>query len=216
MKLTPLFLVAILFASCSGNLKKIVVFGRGSIDINSDNKTITVKDDGPADDKTAEFHHASVLNLTIKKPSGDEPVTINENGLYIVNAKKDTVIGIYQNYEAKRATDKEINQDELKKSIDSLVALTQNKNISKENRNFFILPYQAVKITDNPDATIIPPFQQMLFMEQKEGKVPEVYRFYNISEIRETIVKLQSFAVPQKKGKTNEKTVVVKDKSEQF
>lgn len=199
MKLTPLFFAAILFASCSNNVKKIIVFGKGSINIDPDTKTIAVKDDGPADDKTTEFHHSSALNLTIQKPSGNVPVTIAENGLYLVNAKKDTVIGIYQNYDSKRATNKEISQDELKKDIDSLIQLTQNQNFSAANHNFFVLPYQAVKITDNVDAIIVPPFQEMPLMEQNGDKKPEAYRFYNVSEIRETIEKLKGFTVAQKK-----------------
>lgn len=199
MKLTSLILAVLLLASCSNGVKKVIVFGRGSIDINPDSKTITVKDDGPADDKTTEFHHSSALTLTIKKPSGDAPVTIAENGLYLVNAKKDTVIGIYQNYDSKRAGNKEISQDELKKDIDSLIQLTENKNISAASRNFFVLPFQAVKISDNVNATVVPPFQQMPLMEQNGDNKPEVYRFYNISEIRETIAKLQGFTVAKKK-----------------
>ena len=217
MKLTTLFLAAILLASCSNSVKKIVIFGRGSIDVNPNAKTITVQDDGPAVDYTTEFRLPSALNLTIKKTSGDVPVTVAANGLYLVNAKKDTVIGSYQNYDAKRAAGKQISQDELKGMIDSLIQLTKNQNVSAANRNFFVLPFTAVKITDNADATIIPPFKQMPLVEQSGNKIPEVYRFYNISEIRETIAKLQELTVPQKKTKnTTTQTVVIKDKSEQF
>ena len=199
MKLTTLFLSALLLASCSIGLKKIVVFGKGSINISPDDKTITVKDDGPNEDKTTELHHLSSLNLTIKKPKGDESVTIGENGLYLVNAKSDTVIGIYQNYDDKRAGVKQISQDDLKKGIDSLIQLTQNKNISAANHNFFVLPFQAVKITQNTDAIIVPPFTEMPLMEQNGDVKPEVYRFYNISEIRETIANLQALTVAPKK-----------------
>jgi hypothetical protein len=215
MKLTTLFLALLLFTSCSIGVKKIVVFGKGSININPDDKTISVNDEGPNDDKTTEFHHASPLNFTIKKPSGDKSVTISENGLYLVNAKSDTVIGIYQNYDDKRVGVKQLSQDDLKKDIDSLIQLTQNKNISKANHTFFVLPYQAIEITENTDATIVPPFTEMPLVEQNGDAKPEVYRFYNISEIRETITKVQAFTTTSSKNKSNKKVVVIKDKSEQ-
>jgi hypothetical protein len=194
MKSILLVVAIVLLASCSSSTKKIIVFGRGTIDINANSKTITVQDDGGADDKSIAFQQSSPLTLTIKKPSGDVPVTIEENGLYLVNAKKDTVIGILQTYDTKVAGNVKLSQEELQKAIDSLVQLTQNKNIAAANHHFFVLPFQAVKITDNANATIVPPFKGMPLIEQKGDELPEVYRFYNISEIRETIAKLQEFS----------------------
>ena len=81
-------------------------------------------------------------------------------------------------------------QEELKHGIDSLIQLTQGKNISAANRNFFVLPKTAVKISDNLDAFVVGPFHRMTSVEKDGDKVPEVYRFYSIQEIREIIDQL--------------------------
>ena len=81
-------------------------------------------------------------------------------------------------------------QEDLKHDIDSLEQLTEGKNISAANRNFYILPKTTVKISDNLDAFVVGPFHRMTSIEKVDGKLPEVYRFYSIQEVRETIEKL--------------------------
>ena len=84
-----------------------------------------------------------------------------------------------------------MSQEELKHDIDSLQHLVTGQNASAASRAFFIPPNTATKITANTDATIIGPFHQMTSIEQKGNEAPEVYRFYSVKEVRETIDKLQ-------------------------
>jgi len=58
-------------------------------------------------------------------------------------------------------------------------------------KTYFILPNQAIKISDNQEATIITPYHQMTSLEVKKGETPEVYRFYTIEETRATLEKLK-------------------------
>ena len=91
-----------------------------------------------------------------------------------------------------------ITQESLKLKIDSLNLLVQGKNISAANRNYYILPNQAVKISSNHLSEVVGPYHQMRSAEKVDGKEPEIYRFYSIKEIREMIVKLQALTVAPK------------------
>jgi hypothetical protein len=187
--------IAFLLASCSSNMKRVMVFAKGSASINTDTKTIVVKDGGGSEEKTADFNQSGILNLKLMKEDGENSLVMSDNGLYVVNAKNDTIIGSYQKYGEVPKEMRKFTQDELKKGIDSLIGLTQNKNISAANRNFFILPYQSVKISNNIDAFVVAPYHRMTSLEKEAGKEPEVYRFWSIKEIRETIDKLQKMTV---------------------
>ena len=163
-----------------------MVYAKGDADINKDTKTITFKDGAGSEEKTADFNSSGLLSLNLVKENETHKVDLKENGIYFLNGKNDTVIGSYQ----PKAT-KTVTQIELIRSIDSLIELTENKNISAANRNFYILPYQAVKVSSNMDAFIVAPYHRMTSVEKEAGKTPEVYRFWSINEIRETIAKLQ-------------------------
>lgn len=191
MKLILSCLTAILLlASCSSDQKRVVVFSKGSVDINTDTKTIKATDGAGHEDKTIDFVGKTV-ELTLNTPSGDAKVTLTENGYYIVNVKNDTIIGSQVNYSDPQLSNQVITQEALRVKIDSLHNLVNNKNVGKANRNFYILPNSAVHLTDNFDAIVVGPFHQMRSAESKDGKAPEVYRFYSIKEIRETIAKLE-------------------------
>lgn len=86
-------------------------------------------------------------------------------------------------------------KESLVQKIDSLQQLSQGKNVSAANRNFFILPNQATFITANAQAQVVGPYHQMRSAEKIDGKDPEIYRFYSIKEIREMITKLQALTV---------------------
>ena len=182
-------------AACSSGHKKIVVYIKGNTTVNEDAKTITVSDGSGSDEKVISYKTADKVQLQVKGLGDDAAVSIDDNGLYILNAKSDTIIGGYQKYSNPKTTQTVKTQDDLKHDIDSLVKLTENKNISAANRNFYVLPKTAVKISDNVDAFVVGPFHRMTSIEKEGDKTPEVYRFYSIKEIRETIAKLTKLTV---------------------
>jgi hypothetical protein len=186
----------VLFSSCSGGLKRIYVMSKGPAQYDEAAKTITAKDGNGHDEKVLNISSAEVA-LKLNGPTGEASINLKENGLYILNIKNDTIIGSLQNYVSTKKQKDMMSQDELKLKIDSLQQLVVAKNVSAANHNFFILPNQAVKITDNIDAIIVGPFHQMTTAEKIDGKAPEVYRFYSIREIRETITKLEGFTIAQ-------------------
>jgi hypothetical protein len=185
----------LLFAACANNQKRVVVMSKGAAEFDEATKTIKAKDGTGHEEKLVSFTDASV-SLQLDAPAGKTSIELKEKGLYILNVKNDTIIGSYQNYTAPASQKNIMTQDDLKLKIDSLQQLTTGKNISTANRNFFILPNQAVKITENVDAIIVGPYHQMRSAEKVDGKDPEVYRFYSIREIRETIGKLEVLTKP--------------------
>jgi len=197
--------VAVLLSSCSSNSKKALVLLKGDGTVDEKTKTITLKDGAGTKEATVDYNTSDKVTMTIKKDGGDATVDISEKGYYLLNAKADTVIGSYQKYTA-NTSQRTLTQDQLKRSIDSLTGLTEGK-IPAGTKAFFVLPYTAVKITDNKDAIIVAPFHQMMRVEQEGDKEPEIYRFWNIQEIRETIAKLQALTVPVKKLEMTEPPV---------
>lgn len=170
---------------------------KGPAEINTDTKTIKATDGTGHEEKVVTVTGDKVV-FKLSTPAGEATVELLENGLYVVNVKNDTIIGSYQNYGDPKLSQNVVTQINLKRRIDSLQLLVQGKNISKENRNFYILPNKAEKITENTESLIVGPYHRMRSAEKVNGKYPEVYRFYSIKEIREMIVKMQSLTVAPK------------------
>jgi hypothetical protein len=188
-KLTACLSIIILLASCSDGGKKVFIITEGTANINTDERTVTVAGSGH-EEKEVMFHESGKMDLKLTSQRGNATVTLTDNGVYILNAKKDTIVGSYVNYTAPKTQGKRITDEEMKANVDSLQQIIAG-NVTY-GKTYFILPNQAVKITDNQDATIITPFHQMTSIAAEKGKTPEVYRFYMISEVRTTLQKLKN------------------------
>ncbi len=165
---------------------------KGKAIVDKEAKTITVESGTSHEEQTVEFNDDGNLTLQVTANGNTKPITIPANGYYLLNAKTDTIIGSYQNYSAPKAQANTITQEDLKHRIDSLNQLLAGSNVSTANRNYFILPGHAEKITDNLDATMVGPFNSMTTLEQTGDKAPEVYKFYTTNDVRETMMHLQS------------------------
>ena len=182
------------FASCSN--KKLVVMSKGAAKINAEAGTIQ-STDGAGHEQNAVL--TGTKQWTIESPAGKGSFELAEKGLYVVNAKNDTIIGSYQNYISADKAGQVVSQEVVTQKLDSLKLLVEGKNVSAANRNFYILPNQAALVTPNLDAEIVGPYHKMTSAVSKNGEAPEVYRFYSIREIRETIGKLEVLTRPIKK-----------------
>lgn len=197
MNKTLALLTAIVLLTACGKGKKIVVMSKGPAEINAGAKTIKAIDGSGHEEKVLMVNGDKVV-FTLSTPAGEATVELLENGLYIVNVKNDTIIGSYQKYSDPKQALTSVTQENLKLQIDSLRLLSEGKNITEVNRNFFILPNRAARITENTEAMVVGPYHRMRSIEKINGKDPEVYRFYSIREIREMILKLQAMTVPEK------------------
>jgi len=200
MKLISIGLLSaiVFFASCSSENKKILVLTKSGSTVDEATKMITGSISGSADSKEMNFSGGDKITLQLKIGSNETGIDIPTKGYYVLNATNDTIVGSYVNYSApKEAVDTftVITQETYKKSIDSLTQLIEGKNISAANRNYFIPPHTAVKVTDNEAAIMVAPFHQMTSIAKEGDKDPEVYRFYTANEIRIKIEKQKTFTI---------------------
>jgi hypothetical protein len=186
-KTIALLSIVIIFMACSNNKKRVVVFYKGSFS-QEKNKLNIVGQKGHLE---KDFILASSTENLILEGNYNTTSTLNSAGLYVVNAKPDTIVGAYQVYAKPKSENTSLTIAFVEKQIDSLQQLIQGKNITATNRNFYILPGQVIKISDNAHATVVGPFHKMTSIAVEKGQEPEVYRFYHLSEIRELIEKLQ-------------------------
>ena len=184
---------AAFFASCGGGAaEKLLVYTNNGASINEAAKEITIKDTFGHNEKEIVFKSGDKAAINVKAADGNKSIEIPGAGYYVVNAKaRDTIIGGFQKYSAPDQANRVMTQEQLARNIDSLKQMLTGSNISEANKTFFIPPYSAAKITDNADAFIVGPYHRMTSIEKVGDKDPEVYRFYSVREIRETIGKLE-------------------------
>ncbi|MFY8128291.1 MAG: hypothetical protein ACOVMM_07915 [Chitinophagaceae bacterium] len=181
--------IATFFTACNSHTKKVVIAYKGKTTINEKERTIEFKDGAAGGDKEVVIYSGDKATFTLNNEGAKTNFDIVDDGYYLINARPDTLIGSFQNYGAAQTERRTVTQDMMLNSIDSLKNLVANKNISEQNKNFFILPFSSVKVTSNPKAVVIAPFHQISTLEQVDGKAPEVYQFWTINEIRAKIEK---------------------------
>ncbi|WP_153800589.1 hypothetical protein [Foetidibacter luteolus] len=188
----------IMLASCSTNIKKVLILSRGKATVDLEEKTINVDASTGHEEQTIEFNTAEKVSLKVKSQAGEATIEIPENGFYVINLKADTTLGSYQNYGSVEGRKTSFTQEDVKQQLDSLKQFVANQNVSTAKRNFYLLPNTGVKITDNLDAFVVGPYHQMTSLAKEEGKTPEVYRFYSIKEVREKIEKAEALTGAKK------------------
>jgi len=177
-----------LFACNSAADKKVLIMGRGTIVTNGND--VTMKEGVGYTEETAEVNGSEGAVWNVTTPAGKNTVNIPaEKGFYILNLRKDTIIGSQQIFGTDISSNRTITQEELKRKIDSLTQLIQGSNVSPSGHNYFVLPNKPTKISDNPDAKVFGPFTKIpgTLEADKNGKAPEIYKFYTNNEMRELI-----------------------------
>ncbi|NNV55998.1 hypothetical protein [Limnovirga soli] len=193
MHYKQIFAIAAITAltACNNHAKKILVYANTGVQINQEAKTVVQKDTVGHVDKELIYPTSDKVSLTVTGISGNTSIEIAEDGYYIVNLKaKDTIIGGFQKYSKPEDANRLMTQETLQHNIDSLQQMVANTNINAQNRTFFILPNTAVKISANINAHVVGPYHRMTSIAKEGNEEPEVYRFYSINEVRETIEKL--------------------------
>jgi hypothetical protein len=181
--------ILVSFTACKGHEKKILIYAGSDITIDDAKQHVTVSEGTTHHEQELDFTTGSPVTLDVQSPAGKMSVTAEDDGLYILNLETDTVIGSFQHVGADNGSIK-ITQEVLKQKIDSLQKLVLDQNVSEANRNYFIIPGKMVKISSNPKSKV---FNQFTTIPGSfdAGSVPEIYKFYTISEIREIIGNLQ-------------------------
>ena len=99
-RLTALLSVIVLLASCEkSGTKKVYVLSEGTADINTNDRTITTKGRGH-EEKEVLFYDDGKITLNVSSQAGKAEVALPDDGIYILNTKKDTIVGSFVNYAA--------------------------------------------------------------------------------------------------------------------
>lgn len=128
-------------------------------------------------------------NITVTTPAGNSDFAVNEEGLYLLNLKKDTLVGSYQRIGTDNSQ-QVISQDDLWQRVDSLTKLMNGQNVSDAARNYNVPPMKIIKVSGNTQAQIVGPFRKLpgSFDPSKEH---EVYKFYTNKEVAEIIANVK-------------------------
>ncbi len=187
-KSSVLLLSALLFlGACSSHQKKVLLYADSKIKVDESQKNITVEDGTTQVEQELNFNTGDPVVLNVSGPGGKYTLEIKEDGLFLANLKKDTVVGSMQHIGESRHT--RITQQELQSQLDSLNKLIKGENISAVAKNYFIPPGQVVKISSFTNAKIFGPYQPVPSAFDASS-VPEIYKFYSLSEEKEIIAKL--------------------------
>ena len=178
-------LACIIFLSaCSGDSKKIIVWASGKVSVNG--STVTLD---PGNSHTTLEIPFTGEKLTVKSPDGDVELPVPAGGVYILNLKKDTVVGSFVRV-GEGIGETKISKEQLRQRIDSLNQLMAGTNVNATAKNFNIPPKKLTKITDNQRAEIIGPYLKT--PTTFEGGVEhEIYKFYTNKEVIEIVNRLK-------------------------
>jgi len=182
-----LFTALFFIAACSSHQKKVLLYANSKIQVDESQKNITVTDGTTQVEQELNFNSGDPVVLNITGPNGKYTLEVKEDGLFLANLKKDTVVGSMQHTGESRHT--RITQQELQLQLDSLNKLVKGENISAAAKNYFIPPGQIVKISNVTNAKIFGPYQPVPSAFDASS-VAEIYKFYSLSEEKEIIAKL--------------------------
>lgn len=180
------------FAACSpGVQKKVVVMSSGKIQVDNNTKTITLEP-GTQHNEAELTLSGKDNTVTVKGiPAGDKSFDVPENGLYLLNLKTDTLVGNIVNF-GSSGVPTSITTEQLEHIIDSTQQLIDGKNASDANKTYFIVPNTIKKITTNMNAQLLNPYKNIPYKVEvdKDGKAPEIYKFYTDKQKRESLNEL--------------------------
>lgn len=196
-RILSILIVSAALVSCGGKEggKKLLIMGRGAITANGTD--ITLKEGAGHAEQEIDLED-KVTDLSVDAGEGKKTMKIPaETGYYILNLKKDTLVGSLQKLGKDLSRADVITQEELKRTIDSLQQLTTGANVKAGGINSFILPNEIKKVSSNVDARVYGPFTGIpaSIDPGKDGKDPELYKFYTNTQLRERIATLKKATI---------------------
>ena len=183
-------LIALLLIACSGGSenagKKLVVISSGKFTV--DKNLIKFEPGNQHNEQELIFKEKEKVTITVKSTDGEKTYDLTEDGTWLLNLKKDTVVGGIVNYGA-GGTPTSISGEELNRIIDSTKQLMLGTNTSFEKKNFNLPPNTIEKISNDVGANILSPYELIpgKIELDKDGKAPEFYKFFTNTQKREAL-----------------------------
>lgn len=183
-------LALLAFASCSTPpQKKVVVMASGKFTVSQTGDAIQFE---PGTQHNEEVITLKGDKITLNDGTGSKDLTVTEPGVYLLNLKKDTLIGSLQSFGDASTRESRITQEVLMNRMDSLQQLMVGTNVTPERKNHFLAPGDLKKISAEDNAIVVGPYRGIpaSLSPDKDGKVPEVYKFITNKDARATLDRL--------------------------
>lgn len=194
-KVCIVLIVAASLAGCGGEAKKkVMVLGRG--ELTATGTTIIMKE-GPGHAEQVIEVDKGATELTVDVGGGSKSIKIpGDQGYYVLNLKKDTIVGSKQEIGADLSRGGVISQESLQGMIDSMQQLTVGANI-KEGKTLIVFPMEAKKVSSNDDARVFGPFTGIpsTMDAGKDGKAPDIFKLFTNTQMRERIANFKKATV---------------------
>jgi hypothetical protein len=195
MKLLSLLTVClsiVLFSACSGGSKggkTLVVMSSGKMQIDkSKPETISFEPGNQHNEEILTYSGDAKVTVTVKSSTGDKTFELPDNGIYLLNLKKDTLIGSIVNF-GSSGMPTAISTVQLEHIIDSTQQLLLGQNASDANKTYFLTPGSIKKLSANEGAKILGPYNAIPAKVEadKDGNAPEFYKFFTNAQKRESL-----------------------------
>jgi hypothetical protein len=195
MKLFSLFTVClsiVLFTACSGGSKSgktLVVMSSGKMQIDKANpQTINFEPGNQHNEEILTYSGSEKATVTVKSAAGDKTYELPDNGIYLLNLKKDTLVGSIVNF-GSAGMPTAISGEQLEHIIDSTQKLLLGQNASDANKTYFLAPNSVKKISLNEASKILGPYNAIPYKVEadKDGNAPEYYKFFTNTQKREAL-----------------------------
>jgi hypothetical protein len=195
MKLSLLLSVGlpvIMLSACSGGGnggKTLVIMSSGKMQVDKANPTTVTFEPGTQhNEEILTYSGDSKTTVTIKSSAGDKTYDLPDNGTYLLNLKKDTMIGSVVNF-GSAGMPKNISGEQLEHIIDSTQQLLMGQNASDEKKTYFLAPGSFKKLSVSNTAKVLGPYNAIPYKVEadKDGNAPEFYKFFTNAQKREAL-----------------------------
>ena len=195
MKLLSLLTVClsiVFFSACSGDSKggkTLVVISSGKLQVDKTKpETINLEPSNQHNEEILTYNGDAAVKVTVKSAAGDQTYDLPDNGIYLLNLKKDTLIGSIVNF-GSGGMPTAISTQQLEHIIDSTQQLLLGQNASDANKTYFLPPSSIKKISANQGARILGPYNAIPSKVEadKDGNAPEFYKFFTNAQKREAL-----------------------------
>jgi hypothetical protein len=194
MKLLSLFSVGlsiVILSACSGSKggKTLVIMSSGKMQVDKANpSTVNFEPGTQHNEEILTYSGEGKTTVTIKSSAGDKTYDLPDNGIYLLNLKKDTMIGSVVNF-GSAGMPTAISGEQLEHIIDSTQQLLMGQNASDEKKTYFLAPGSVKKLSPNNTAKVLGPYNAIPYKVEadKEGNAPEYYKFFTNAQKREAL-----------------------------
>jgi hypothetical protein len=179
---------AILLAACSSNhVRKVVVMANGKMTIDESKQNIKLE---PSNTHTEEelVFNSDKVTINVESTNGVKTFDVPSDGVFLLNLKTDTLTGGMVKYSTEGRAGS-MSREQLDRMIDSTQKLIVGQDVSDEKKNYFIIPWNIKKVTDNTNARLIGPYKGIPYKIEQDasGKPTEIYKFFTNKQQRESL-----------------------------